>query len=196
MKPLSLEALQEAITDTAPRSRTRLVAIDGFGGAGKSELAQALNDQIDEAAVVEVDDFWHPSTTRPQRDRVVVDPGCDYDWRRLLDQVITPLREDRPAWYQRYDWGEDELLDWVEVTPGGTVIVEGVFSTRPELRSAYDCTVWVDCPIELCLKRGYERDGENGFDLWENEWIPAYRRYVELHDPRSHIDYVFDGIRG
>ena len=190
---MDFDTLVEKIETTPARNTTRLVAIDGRGGAGKSSLARRLKARLDRAAVVEVDDFWLPGETRPGRAVVIENPGSDYDWERLRDQVIVALSEGGPARYQRYDWGSDTLAEWHDIEPGGTVIVEGVFSTRKALSHLYDVRVWVETDPEVCLRRGIERDGETHRDLWENEWMKAYERYIENCDPVGRADWVVGG---
>ncbi|MBS10513.1 MAG: uridine kinase [Gemmatimonadetes bacterium] len=191
---MDVDAVVQVIERTDSRGRTRLVAIDGCGGAGKSSLAEAIAERIDDAAIVHVDDFWHARERRPDRATVVGEPGSDYDWERLRDQVVVPLVEGLDARYQRYDWETDSLAEWHDVTGGGTVVVEGVFSTRVELIDYYDVRVWVDTPADVCLARGIERDGEQHRHLWENEWMKAYERYVEASDPVERADVVVRGL--
>ena len=40
-------------------------------------------------------------------------------------------------------------------------------------------TIWVDCPCEVRLRRGVERDGERMRAVWVEEWMPAEDLYVE-----------------
>ena len=57
---------------------TRIVAIDGHGGAGKSTLAEELAGELGSAQIVHTDDFasW----------------GFPLDWwPRLLDEVLEPV---------------------------------------------------------------------------------------------------------
>jgi len=191
---MTYENLEERILETLPdRRRTRLVAIDGKGGAGKSSLARKIQENLDDVQVVEVDDFWLPKVARPLRHQVVSDPGSDYDWRRLRDQVIKPLSQDEQGRYQRYDWPTDALAEWQNVPSGGTVVVEGVFSTRLELAPFYDLKIWVETPSSVCLDRGVERDGEQHRDLWENEWMKAYQTYIDAWDPKNRADIVIAG---
>ena len=191
---VTFEALIAAIEGTPSRARTRLVAIDGRGGAGKSTLARGLAARIADTRVIEVDDFWLGRLARPRRERVIAEPGSDYDWTRLRDQVLTPLARDAVGWYQRYDWRSDALAEWQEVAVGGTVIVEGVFSIRIELASFYDFRVWVHADEAVCLQR--ERDGGEHDALWREEWMPAYRMYIEQSQPMARADAVIEGENG
>lgn len=176
------------------RRSTLLIGIDGLGGSGKSTLARELAGLLPDATVVEFDDFYRSTHERQlraaARDREI---GGDFDWRRILGQVLRPLAADEAARYQRYDWDRDELAEWRRVSPGGVVLVEGNYSTRDELRDYYDLTVWVAAPYEMRLRRGVERDGEHARDRWVNEWMPEEERYVEAFRPADRVDVVVNG---
>ena len=144
--------------DCQPRRHaTLLVGIDGPGGAGKSSFTQALARKRSDVTVVEMDDFFLPSSARLSGDPRSKPIGADFDWQRLRAQVLLPLGQDQPGWYQRYDWDHDRLAEWHTVPIGGTVIVEGVYSTRNELAAWYDVTIWLECPPEIRLARGIAR---------------------------------------
>ena len=172
-----------------------LVAIDGWGGSGKSTLARILKKRLENVNVVEGDYFYLPSAERPVRDLAVQHPGSAYDWRRLLAQVLQPMTEGKDARCQRYEWRSDTYEDWCDIPRAGMVIVEGVYVSRPEVSDLYDYRVWMTCPREIRLARGLERDGEEHRDLWENEWMAAEDRYVEMHNPEGLADFSFDGSR-
>jgi uridine kinase len=170
-----------------------IVGIDGCGGAGKSRLATevraALASRGRDISVVQMDDFYFPSASR--NGILALDAiGSAFDWRRLRDQVLVPLRGGQPARYQRYDWPSDEHAEWHDV-PHGIVIVEGVYSTRVELEQFYDLTVWVECTRPIRLARGIERDGETWRRKWEEEWMPAEDRYVKEQSPHTRADLVY-----
>jgi uridine kinase len=177
--------------------RTVLAAIDGPGGSGKTALAGSLQLTLDGAkvlvSVVEVDDFFLPSADRPRGGPSEKPIGGDFDWPRLRDQVLHPLRRGQSARYDRYDWGRDELLEVREVPPGGVVIVEGIYSSRRELAALYDLRIWVECPRELRLSRGLERDGEAARSPWEEDWMPSEDRYVREHRPQELADIIVIG---
>jgi uridine kinase len=167
-----------------------LVGIDGPGGAGKTTLARLVKRHAGmPVTIVEGDDFYRTSAERSGRAPGV---GEAFDWRRLHDEVLLPLRAGRPARYQRYDWSADRLTGWTVVQPQGAVIVEGVYSLRKELRTCFDVTVWVDAPAELRLARGLERDGEDARDWWL-EWMAEEERYRDEQRPDRAAMLRLDG---
>jgi uridine kinase len=119
--------------------------------------------------------------------------GESFDWKRLRDQVLAPLKQEAPARYQRYDWDRDALAEWHDVPAGGIVIVEGIYTTRKELWRQYDFRVWVDSPRSIRLSRGIARDGESVRHVWETEWMPAEDRYSAMQRPDLQADMVIDG---
>lgn len=167
--------LADEITD-----RTVWVGIDGFGGSGKSALADAFAAAIPRVAVVRVDDFWGPGIP-------------EWDWQRFAGQVRDPLLAGRTARYQVWDWVDDVGGEWVEVAPGQVVVVEGVSSTRAEAGVPWDLTVWVDAPADLRWARALERDGPTLMHRWRDDWIPSEQRYAARERPRERVDLIVDG---
>jgi uridine kinase len=66
-------------------------------------------------------------------------------------------------------------------------------STRPELHDYYDLTIWVDTPVDVRLRRGVERDGEQARAKWLEEWIPEEDRYVAAYRLADKVDIVVSG---
>ena len=170
-----------------------IAGIDGCGGAGKSRLAAevraALTSRGRDIVVVHMDDFYFPSALR-NGTLALGTVGSAFDWQRLRDEVLAPLRAGQPTRYRRYDWPSDALAEWHDV-PRGIVIVEGVYSTHVELEQFYDLTVWVECPRPIRLARGIKRDGEAARRQWEEEWMPAEDRYVQEQSPHTRADMVY-----
>ena len=160
------------------RSATTLVAIDGCGGSGKSTLATALARSLENADVVNCDYVGaNPSLT---------------EWRhRLVRQVIEPLLDGRRARYSRYEWRSGKHLGCVEVEPGGVVIVEGVSTLHSDLYAYWDVTIWIECPRELRLARGVDRDGEEMRSTWVDKWMPEEDSYVASEQPQMNADLIF-----
>ena len=140
-----------------PCERSRLIAIDGPGGAGKTHFAERLAAALQNAPIVRTDDF------------ATGEPGDDW-WPRLQSQVIGPLVESRLARYQRYDWDRRKLAEWRQVPPAPAVIIEGVSSARRATADVLTLAVWVHAPRATRLARGLDRDGEAARAAWDR-WI-------------------------
>jgi len=182
------------LIDSTPRKQsTLLIGIDGCGGAGKSTFANRLSKECSSVTVVHMDDFYLPSTQIIDAKPAVKPIGADFDWKRVLNNILVPVSQNIEGAYQRYDWETDSLAEWHNVPVGGIVIIEGVYSIRKELADLYDLTIWVDCPRGIRLLRGMERDGEEAKELWENNWMIAEDIYVEAHKPIERADIVVKG---
>jgi uridine kinase len=171
-----------AIEALRPERRTRIVAIDGAGGAGKSTLAEAIAAHRTDVTIVPMDAFAQPDA-----------PGWDH--ARLARDVLDPLARDEPGAYRRYDWERDALAEWIGVPAGGVVVVEGVTSMHLVLGRYWDLSVWVECAADVRLARGVARDGEGMRSRWVDQWMPDEARYAREHRPRERADLVVDGER-
>ncbi|MFE4518622.1 hypothetical protein ACFRMQ_31080 [Kitasatospora sp. NPDC056783] len=171
---------------------TRIVAIDGTGGSGKTTLAAAVAGHLDGAVIVHVDDFYRPMPD-PERELLDAEQGYHryFDWERLRDQVLIPLRDDQAARYQIYDWTTGQLGAWREIAPGTVVIVEGIYSARPELAPYYHFTAYVDTPRGVCLQRVRAR-GENS-EEWIRRWRAAEDYYLHTTWPQTRAKLLVRG---
>ncbi len=109
--------------------------------------------------------------------------------------MLEPLCQEKEGCYQRYDWEMDSLAEWHTVPIGGIVIIEGVYTIRKELADKYDYKIWLDCPREIRLSRGLERDGEEAREMWESNWMVSEDMYVEEHKPFESADLIVSGIK-
>lgn len=177
----------------AAQGDQRLLAIDGLGGAGKSTVARRLQKALERVTVVEVDDFYRPM---PEEERRSMSPEEGYrrlfDWERLRDEVLNPLSLHRPSRYRRYDWTRGCLESTpVNVRPGGVIIVEGVYTQRPELRSYWNLSVFVDLPRDVRRARLLDR-GENT-PAQIDRWMAAEDYYASSFAPADLADIVISG---
>lgn len=170
-----------------------IIGIDGCGGAGKSTLANKIKSNFSTVTIVHMDDFYLPSTKIVNENPTNKSIGADFDWKRLLQEVLDPISNGVEGCYKRYDWETDSLVESHIVPANGIVIIEGVYATRQELAGMYDLKIWVNCPRETRIKRGIARDGEAARDMWENNWMIAEDMYVESHKPHEFADVIIDG---
>lgn len=110
-----------------------------------------------------------------------------------MKEVINPLKTGHAASYQRYDWDRDDLVEWCEVPAGAVVLVEGLYSSSEGLQDQFDYKIWVDCPYDIRLARGIQRDGREKQAVGARDWMPAEDRYVAEQHPIARADVVLDG---
>jgi uridine kinase len=113
----------------------------------------------------------------------------------LLEQVLQPQAEQRPARYQRYDWDRAELAEWHDVPSTGYLLIEGVTSSRHEFRPYLAASIWVQARRESRLQRGLERDGVQAQELWL-QWQAAEDAYVQRHQPHTAAGLILSGENG
>ena len=159
----------------------QIVGIDGGGGAGKTTLARRLQKTSSRVQCVHVDDFYRPSPDDP---KLRAEPCWFFDWRRIRDEVLVPLKRGEAAQFRPYDWHAERLSDdEISVEPRGIVILEGISALRRELRPWIDVGLWVETPPDIRLERGVERDGEDARDTWVDFWMTEEERYFDAHQP-------------
>lgn len=175
------------IRDTEPRlHRTRLVAVDGPSGSGKTSFAARLRTALN-APVVHTDDLldgWTDQFTF---------------WDRLEKLVLAPLRDGRPAEYQRYLWHRGTFGGKpVVVEPADVVVLEGVSSARRAIRPELSLAVFVVAPPDLRWERALARDA--GDDVAFRAYLERWRRAEDEHfaedGTAAYADLVVDGAAG
>ena len=169
-----------------------LVAIDGPGGAGKSMLAMNLGESCGLISAVQGDHFYTPMAA-DERAGLTAEEGYNryFDWTRMRDQLLEPLSKGASARYQRYDWGLERLAEWTEQAAEGIVLVDGVYSFRPELRAFYGYSIFVNSPKAVCVARLRQRgDSEESIQMWR----AAEDYYLTHTDPASAASIVVPGV--
>jgi uridine kinase len=107
----------------------------------------------------------------------------------MRDEALIPLHGGETAKFQRYDWSTDRLLDWVSVEPNEIVLVEGVYSSRPELRPMLDAIIVVDAPRDERRRRVLARD-PNSVSDWLSAWMSAEDWYLNQIRPQDTADLL------
>jgi uridine kinase len=164
---------------------TRLVAIDGRAGSGKTSFAARLHTALlntgTDAALLHTDDLlngWsHPTGFTD----------------RLHEWVLNPLEKGEEAGYHAYDWHAQRfnpqrtLLGRPQV-----LIIEGVTSASAQRRPQLSYGVFVHADPQLCLDRGLRRDGDQlrpQWTTWQQQEVVHF-----ADDPtRPDVDLVVSG---
>ena len=183
-----VEEIIRQINVCPAKGRTKLVAIDGRGGAGKSSLAAQFVKHCPDWQIVSVDSFPYSPEKHPWHE---LGTQTRIDWERLRDQVLLPLAAGHEAIFERTPWWKSQsVMPNESVAAGGTVIVEGCYSLLRELRDLYDFRIWIECSMELALENAVRRDGPYSRVHWEQAYIPNENSYVQKHKPYEAADIV------
>ncbi|MER2090994.1 MAG: AAA family ATPase [Sporosarcina sp.] len=177
-----------------------IIGIDGGGGSGKTTYARTLQRQLQGSILFELDDFIHMEKIRYNDN--YEEWYCYYylQWRYgyLVEKILQPLKNglDINEKIEIYDKATDSyILRKFAVPAGTTVIVEGVFLQRPELRSYFDKVIYLDVDKKTRLKRALDRDtyigsSEEIVSKYENRYFPAEDRYIEQCNPLFLADVI------
>ena len=188
---LFAEGLDAATTWLRARSPAELsvVAVDGQSAAGKSTFADALA-MTTGASLVRGDDFYRV-TDEESRLRLSPREGIDvyYDWQRMRNEVLLPLRTGRRSSYDPYDWDSGVLAERVVTIPTArAVILDGLFVSRPELRRFIDLSVLITAPANVRRRRQIER--ADASEEWLQRWEAAERLFFPQVCPPETFDIV------
>jgi uridine kinase len=174
-----------------------LVALDGGSGVGKSTLALLITQALN-AALIQSDDFyaahishaeWESRSTEQRITDVI-------DWRRLRIEALEPLLAMKPARWHPFDFeavrpdGTYPMrTDFVECQPANIILLDGAYSSRPELADLIDLSILIDVPVAVRHARIAARESNN-MDSWHARWDAAEAYYLTHVRPKSSFDLV------
>ena len=150
---------------------TILVGVDGFSGAGKTALSEALGRR-EGIQVVSIEEFY------PGWDGLAQGPA------RAVEGLVEPLRDRRTPRWRSWDWEHDrEGAETERPLPGPVVVLEGCGAGARVLRAHQALTVWVDAAPQERERRLRERE----------DW-PLYEPHREAWQHREHALAVQEGL--
>lgn len=162
-----------------------VIAIDGYGGSGKSTLGKALKQLLPSAMIIETDNF----IKYPHEPNVF-----EHDWLSIERNVLSRLKNDEKVVTKEYDWNTLSPIKEIQQIKD-FVIVEGISLLDDRYVDYYDLKIWIDCPYEVALERGKKRDkeeqGTNHDELWDTVWGPGSKRYFQRSRPDLKADVLF-----
>jgi uridine kinase len=158
---------------------TKVVAIDGPSGAGKTDFAAALAERLPGAHILHMEDLY------PGWD------GLEQAVAELHDHVLAPLARGMPAAYRSWDWGHDRYGQWQNLPATDLLLVEGVGSGAGPGRQLESALIWLEADPEVRFRRGIERDGESYLSHWQG-WAAREEALFALDGTRSRADLIFN----
>lgn len=167
-------------------SKPILIAIEGFGGSGKTTFAELLSQALGDAYVIAIDDF----IVKEKVTEKSWDKGA-FDRKRLEQQVLIPATNGEPISYEKLLWAENKLSKPKKLPTVDYLLVEGISAYHPDIAHYYDYKIWIDTPIEIAKKRGHARDGSNENAVHWDLWAENDLRYQQKYHPEQAADFVF-----
>jgi uridine kinase len=162
----------------APRAgRSRVVAIDGRSGSGKTSLAAALRDRL-QAPVVSLEDLYGGWDG--------LERGIDL----LVSAVLEPIAAGRAARVPRYDWVAGQWAEPMVLEPPDVLIVEGVGAGARRAAAFESVLVWLEVPASVRKSRALNRDGETFAPYWDR-WAAQEEEMLARERTPDRADFTF-----
>jgi uridine kinase len=174
-----LERIEQLARAAPPRAdTTRVIAIDGRAGAGKSTLARRLADCID-APLVQLEQLY------PGWDGLQA--GIDL----LVEAVLVPLSAARVAQVPRYDWLVSRFIEPWPLEHPELLIVEGVGAGARAAAGFASVLVWLELDADLRKERALARDGDVFRPHWEH-WAEQEDVLLAHEQTPARADMIVD----
>jgi len=182
-----------------------LIGIDGLGGSGKTMYAYKLQRQLEGSVILHLDDFVHKKEVRYNDNYEGWYCYYHLQWRYdyLIQKLLLPLKSglDVNEIIEVYNRETDSYtLRKIEIPVGTTVILEGVFLQRPELRPYFETVIYLELDKETRLQRISDRDIYMGNKEevalnYEQRYFPAEEKYIEQCNPLALADVIEDEVK-
>ncbi len=176
----------EVVARRATAGRSRVVAIDGPAGSGKTTLAEQLRLRLLPGncgrlvELVHMDELFEGWTG--------LDASAALE-QRVLEQILQPLAEDRPGRWQRFDWASGRFAEWHDLPPADVVILEGCGAGARAYADYLTLLVWVEAPRDVRLARGVDRDGVEVLPRWL-AWLDSEASHFAANSTRERADLL------
>lgn len=180
------------------------VGIDGVDGAGKTTLADRLGQVLEAAGhkVIRssIDGFHNPRAVRYARGRDSAEGFYrdSFDVAAFKRELLDPLSPRGSGRFRRtvFDHRTDQPVVSTYETAGRAAIllVDGIFLHRPELRSYWDLSLFLDVPFEQSYSRMSKRDGSDPspYALANRRYLGGQGIYFAECDPKARANILVD----
>ncbi len=182
-RPTAVAHIVDLVLERPARcGATRVVAVDGPAGSGKTTLAAAV--------AVEVVRRGRSVVLHHLDDQYAGWAGLDEALAlRVREQVLAPLARGEPARWQRYDWEAGRFDRWESFVPPEVLVLEGCGSGARTLAAYLSVLVWVEAAPDERIRRGVARDGEAVLPNWR-AWMESEQAHFAANRTRDRADLI------
>lgn len=176
----AVEIAQWVAARRARAGQTRVLAVDGRSGGGKTTLAQAIAERL-HAPVVRMDDLYDGWDG--------LAAGVD----QLVARILGPLARGERACWRRYDWDQGRYGPRQTLDPAPAIlVVEGVGAGARAATPLLSGLVCVAAPVRVRRRRALARDGDTFAPHWDR-WARHEDRYFAAEDVAGRADLLVNG---
>lgn len=185
VEALAHAAVEEVLARSPTMATTRLLAVDGPAGSGKTTLAHRLAGELRErgtaAVVLSLDDLYDGWSG--------LNPSLD---ARVVEQILEPLADGRGARWQAYDWAAASFGEWRDLAPTDVLVLEGCGAGARHYAPYITLLLWLEAPAPERRRRALERDGRPVLAHWAR-WAVDEEREFSANDTRARADLAIHG---
>jgi uridine kinase len=153
---------------------TKIIAIDGNAGAGKSTLATLIAEEYP-CNVFHMDHYFLPPEKKTKER--LSQPGGNVDRERFKNEILESITKSKEFVYNIYDCKTDKLSLSPIIAPMKLNIVEGAYSMHPDLIGYYHLKIFISIDGEEQSSRILKRNGPDLHEMFINSWIPLENLY-------------------
>lgn len=194
----TLDSLSDEFLHHYSKGRT-LLAVDGIDGAGKTMFADALAERLGRGGHAvfraSIDNFH-----RPRVERYALGPTSaegfyrdSYDYPLFRRVLVEPFRMGGSTGFvtAAYDVARDQPIemDWTTGPQDATLIVDGIFLNRPELRGLWNWSIWLEVARRVAEQRMLLRDGST---TRRARYAGGQKLYLADAQPRAQASAIVD----
>ena len=184
-----LTEIRARIRSLMARQDTVLVAIDGNCTAGKTTLAQMLEEEFD-CNVFHMDNFFlQPHQRTPER---LAEAGGNVDYERFSREILMPLTRGEAIRLRPFNCQSQQLEAPLEIPRKRLNIIEGTYSCHPRFGTVYDLTVFLSVSPEIQRQRVLQRP-EFKHKAFFEVWIPMEQNYFDTFRIRERCSILCGG---
>lgn len=129
---------------------TRVIAIDGPAGSGKTTLAAGISRMLNDCQVIHMDDLYDGWSQDLE-----VELGT-----RINMRILEPLSRSEFGKYENFDWHAQKFTSSTDVYPKDFLILEGVGASNQISAPYVSINIWIAANPNVVVERIVSRDGE------------------------------------
>lgn len=179
------EALNIIIEYSINTENNIIVAIDGRCASGKTTFSRFLAEKLP-CNVIHLDDFFlqvHQRTAER-----LSTPGGNVDIERFKYEVIKGILSGKDYSFRPFNCKTMSLAEPVFMKTAKVTVIEGSYSTHPEIAQHSDIKFFITTSPEKQRERVLFRNTKNA-DMFFSKWIPLEESYFSWAGTENKCDF-------